>query len=196
LAQINREEKIVVAKIVYYGPERSGKTANLEFLHEKYRHKVGAQDVMVKRSGNKPLFFDFLPLQVGKIGDFRLDIHFYTVPGANDFATTRRLVLKGVDGVVFVADSMKARRSSNLEAMKDLRDNLGAYERDISNMQYNKQDLASKGIPLLEVETLQSDLNRESTSPYFLSSCKTGKNIQETMKKAVMLTIASIKKGL
>lgn len=200
MALINSQKKEVQIKIVYYGPGRSGKTTNLEYINEKFKSKIKTEMVSIKTYGDRTLFFDFLPMDFGKIAGHDIKIQFYTVPGQVKYNATRKLVLKGVDGVVFVADSMSLRREMNMRALKNLHENLKAFNKDIRKiplvMQYNKRDLETEGIELLSVENMNKDLNKILKAPYIEASAVTGDNIALTMKKIVSLTVSSLKKRL
>jgi signal recognition particle receptor subunit beta len=200
VAFINLKKKEVQAKIVYYGPGRGGKTTNLEFIHRKFKNRIPTDMVAIKTHGDRTLFFDFLPFDIGTIKGYSVRMQLYTVPGQVKYNATRRLVLRGVDGIVFVADSMKLRREKNLVSLQNARENLAAYRKDLSKMplvlQYNKRDLGEQGIPLLPIETLQKDLNGEFNAPYFEASAFEGTNVVETLKKIISLTMASLSKDL
>ncbi|MBW1691058.1 MAG: gliding motility protein [Deltaproteobacteria bacterium] len=195
---MNLKNKEILVKIVYYGPDRSGKTANLEYIYDRYKHRVSPDKVMVKKLGDRTLLLDFLPLEVGKIKDYNVRVQFYTVPGHLKNNATRKLVLKGADGIVFVADSMVVRREKNILSFRDLQKNLSAHGKDISKtplvFQYNKRDLKEQGIPLLPVETLEKDLNNRIKAPYFEASALTGANVLPTMRKVISLTLSSVQK--
>ncbi len=200
MAFINLKKKEVQAKIVYYGPGRGGKTTNLEFIHKKFKNRIPTDMVAIKTHGDRTLFFDFLPFDIGKIKGYSVRMQLYTVPGQVKYNATRRLVLRGVDGIVFVADSMKLRKEKNLLSLHNARENLAVYKKDISRMplvfQYNKRDLGDQGIPLLSVASLQQDLNGEFNAPYFEASALEGTNVIETLKKIISLTMASLSKDL
>jgi hypothetical protein len=200
LAFINLKDRVIQAKIVYYGPGRCGKTTNLEYVYEKCRPQVNSEMVTVKTQGDRTLFFDFFPLDMGKIGGFDVKIQLYTVPGQVKYDSTRRLVLKGVDGVVFVADSAVGRREKNIISIRNLEDNLKIYNKDIYDIplviQYNKRDLAEEGIEILDIETLEKDLNTELKVPSFEASAVAGDNVVLTLKKIISLTLASPEKQL
>ena len=146
------------------------------------------------------IFFDFLPLDIGKIKGYRVKIQLYTVPGQVKYNATRKLVLKDVDGIVFISDSIKVRREKNILSLKSLEENLSSYQKDISDIplvfQYNKRDLEKEGIPILSIDTLEQDLNSRLKAPFFEASALTGDNVIPTMKKAISLTILSVRKGL
>ncbi|MCF8051489.1 MAG: GTPase domain-containing protein [Desulfobacterales bacterium] len=200
MAFINLKKKEVQAKIVYYGPGRGGKTTNLEFIYKKYKSRIPTDMVAIKTHGDRTLFFDFLPFDIGTIKGYSVRMQLYTVPGQVKYNATRKLVLRGVDGIVFVADSMQLRREKNVLSLKNARENLAAYKKDLTKiplvMQYNKRDLGEQGIPLLSVETLQQDLNADLNVPFFEASALEGKNVVETLKKIISLTMASLSKDL
>jgi small GTP-binding protein len=194
---INNDEKEILIKVVFYGPGRSGKTTNLEFILNTYKDRVSNRVTVVNTQDESILFFDYLPLDIGKIKDHRIRIQFYTVPGEVRYEATRRLLLDGVDGIVFVADSMAVRREKNLVSLKSLQENLVAYGLDPSVIpmvfQYNKRDLEGQGIPILSVEYLQRDLNAELKAPFFEASARRGKNVIPTMKNILSLTMHSLR---
>jgi len=200
LAFINLKDKVIQAKIVYYGPGRCGKTTNLEYIYEKCRMQVNSEMVMVKTQGDRTLFFDFFPFDMGKIGGYDVKIQLYTVPGQVKYNSTRRLVLKGVDGVVFVADSAVERRNKNVLSLRNLEENLTLYNKNIREIplviQYNKRDLAKQGIEILDIETLEADLNTELKVPWFEASAVEGDNVVVTLKKIIYDTMASLEKQL
>jgi len=200
LAFINLKDKVIQAKVVYYGPGRCGKTTNLEYVYEKCRPQVKTEMVTVKTQGDRTLFFDFFPLDMGKIAGYDVKIQLYTVPGQVKYDSTRRLVLKGVDGVVFVADSAMGRREKNIISIRNLEDNLKLYNKDIHDIplviQYNKRDLAKEGVEILDIETLENDLNAELNVPAFEASAVTGDNVVSTLKKIISLTLASLEKQM
>jgi len=200
LAFINLKDKVIQAKIVYYGPGRCGKTTNLEYIYEKCRTQVNSEMVTVKTQGDRTLFFDFFPFDMGKINGYDVKIQLYTVPGQVKYNSTRRLVLKGVDGVVFVADSTVERRSKNIISIRNLEENLTLYNKNIREIplviQYNKRDLASQGIEVLDFETLESDLNADLKVPSFEASAVEGHNVVLTLKKIIYFTMSSLEKQL
>ncbi|HQL00807.1 MAG TPA: GTPase domain-containing protein [Smithellaceae bacterium] len=200
MAFINLKDKVIQAKIVYYGPGRCGKTTNLEYIYEKCRMQVNSEMVTVKTQGDRTLFFDFFPFDMGKIGGYDVKIQLYTVPGQVKYNSTRRLVLKGVDGVVFVADSAVERRNKNVLSLRNLEENLTLYNKNIREIplviQYNKRDLAKQGIEILDIETLEADLNTELKVPWFEASAVEGDNVVVTLKKIIYDTMASLEKQL
>ncbi|MCD4717031.1 MAG: GTPase domain-containing protein [Desulfobacterales bacterium] len=200
MAFVNVKKKEVQAKIVYYGPGRGGKTTNLEYIHAKFSSRIKTEMVAIKTHGDRTLFFDFLPFDLGKIRGYDVKIQLYTVPGQIKYNATRRLVLRGVDGVVFVADSMKVRREKNILSLRNLQENLATYKKNIFNiplvLQYNKMDLSEQGIPILPVATLEKQLNSKLKAPSFEASALIGTNVAKTMKKIISMTIASLQKDL
>jgi hypothetical protein len=200
MAFVNLKKKEVQVKIVYYGPGRGGKTTNLEYIYGKFNHRIKSEMVTIKTHGDRTLFFDFLPVDMGKIKGYDVRLQFYTVPGQVKYNATRRVVLRGVDGVVFVADSMLIRREKNIVSLKNLHENLMTYKKSMFTiplvLQYNKRDLAEQDIPLIPIETLEKDLNAEVKAPTFEASALSGKNVVETLKKIISITIFSLEKEL
>ncbi len=197
---INLKDKVVQIKIVYYGPGRCGKTTNLEYINSKFREQIQSEMVSLKTHGDRTLFFDFLPFHMGQIKGYDIKIQLYTVPGQVKYNATRKLVLKGVDGIVFVADAMEKQREKNIRSLNQLHENLQAYKESIFRiplvMQYNKVDLKEHGIPVSPISVLQQDLNSRLQVPYFEASAITGYNVAATLKKIISLTVASIQKKL
>ena len=200
MAFVNLKKKEVQVKIVYYGPGRGGKTTNLEYIYGKFGDRIQTEMVTVKTHGDRTLFFDFLPIDIGKINGYTAKMQLYTVPGQVKYNATRRLVLRGVDGIVFVADSMAVRREKNILALKNLHENLKNYKKSIFSIplvfQYNKVDLAEQGIPILPLAELEKDLNSQLKRPAFEASAVTGVNIVPTLKKIITMTMSSIKDEL
>ncbi|MBW1704418.1 MAG: GTPase domain-containing protein [Deltaproteobacteria bacterium] len=200
MAFVNLKKKEVQAKIVYYGPGRGGKTTNLEYINEKFSNRIKTEMIAIKTHGDRTLFFDFLPFDIGKIRGYNVKIQLYTVPGQVKYNATRRLVLRGVDGVVFVADSMKVRREKNILSLRNLQKNLATYQKNIFKiplvLQYNKRDLSEQGIPLLPVQILEKQLNSKLKAPSFEASALMGTNVAKTMKKIISMTIASLQREL
>jgi len=200
MAFVNLKNKEIQVKIVYYGPGRGGKTTNLEYIYKRFRKRINTEMVTVKTHGDRTLFFDFLPFDIGVINGYDVKIQLYTVPGQVKYNATRRLVLRGVDGIVFVADAMAVRRDKNILSLKNLQENLANYKKSIFKipcvMQYNKVDLSEQGIPLLPVEVLEKDLNDQLKRPSFNASALNGTNVVMTLKKIISMTVASIKRDL
>jgi len=196
LALINVKTREVQIKIVYYGPGRGGKTTNLEYINKTYRKQIKTEMVSLKTQDDRTLFFDFLPFDVGQIKGFDVTIQLYTVPGQVKYNATRKLVLRGVDGVVFVADVQKEQRKKNIESLNQLYENLETYNLDLFKipfvMQYNKIDLKQTKIPILSSQLLQKDLNSLIKAPAFEASALKGGNVILTLKKIISMTLASI----
>jgi small GTP-binding protein len=197
VAVIHIRNKEVQIKIVYVGPGRGGKTTNLEYIFNKIRHRILSEMVSIKTHGDRTLFFDFLPFDLGEIQGYKIKTQLYTVPGQIKYNATRKLVLKGVDGVVFVADSLSVMREKNITAFGNLVENLAFYNIDLFDkfpivLQYNKRDLADHGIPLIDVETMDQDLNSKLKAPVYTASALSGDNVISTVKKAIATTIVSL----
>jgi mutual gliding-motility protein MglA len=200
MAFINQKKKEVQVKIVYYGPGRGGKTTNLEYIYMKFNNRIKTEMVTIKTQGDRTLFFDFLPFNIGKIKGYDIKIQLYTVPGQVKYNATRALVLRGVDGIVFVADAMVVRKDKNISALDNLQENLELFKKDIFKiplvMQYNKMDLSTQGIPLLSYQTLEETLNYQLKAPAFKASALKGINVVQTMKKIIHMTLISLQKEL
>lgn len=200
LALINIKTKEVQIKIVYYGPGRGGKTTNLEYINQTYQDRIKTQMLSLKTLDDRTLFFDFLPFDVGQIKGFDVTIQLYTVPGQVKYNATRKLVLRGVDGIVFVADVQKEQRKKNIESLNQLYENLETYNLNLLEMplvmQYNKIDLNKSGIPILSSQTLQKDLNSLLRVPAFEASAINGGNVVPTLKKIISVTLASVQDQL
>jgi hypothetical protein len=200
MAFVNPKKREVQVKIVYYGPGRGGKTTNLEYVYDKFNNRIKTEMVTIKTHGDRTLFFDFLPFDIGKVNGYDVRIQLYTVPGQVKYNATRRLVLRGVDGLVFVADAMTVRREKNIQALKNLQENLANYKKSIFKVpmvfQYNKIDLAEQGIPILPRETLERDLNAKLKTASFPASALVGTNVVATLKKIISMTMVSIVKNL
>jgi len=200
LSFINLKEKVVQVKIVYYGPGRCGKTTNLEYVNRKFRKQIQSEMVSLKTHGDRTLFFDFLPFDMGQIKGYDIKIQLYTVPGQVKYNATRKLVLKGVDGVVFVADAMAKQREKNIRSLNQLHENLQDYKESIFKIplviQYNKVDLKDHGVPILPTDVLRKDLNSRLKVPDFEASAITGYNVAATLKKIISSTVVSIQKKL
>lgn len=200
MAIFNLKNREIDCKIVYYGPGRSGKTSNLEHLHRAFKNQVAGEMVSINTEGDRTLFFDFLPMDIGKIKGCKVRVHLYTVPGQVQYRATRKLVLSGVDGLVFVADSLQVRRAKNMLSLKDLQQNLREYGLSIFRtplvLQYNKRDLADSGISMLSVEQLQKDLNDKLKVPHFSASALKGDGVAYTLHACLKLTLAKLHKDL
>ncbi|MBW2643634.1 MAG: GTPase domain-containing protein [Deltaproteobacteria bacterium] len=200
MAIINPENREAEVKLIYYGPGRAGKTSNLKYIYNKFAQRIKGKLTSINTNGDSALFYDSLPLEIGRVKGYKIRAQLYTIPGQVQYKATKKLVLKGVDGVVFVADSMALRQQLNIDSLEDLKENLAIFGKNILQtplvFQYNKRDLEEQGIPLLSYETLEKDLNSQLVAPSFEASAVTGFNVVETVKKAISLTVASLQDRL
>lgn len=194
---INMNTKEVQVKIVYYGPGRCGKTTNLEYIFQAGRKYTSSEMVSINTKGDRTLFFDFLPIGLGKINGYDVKVQLYTVPGQTKYRSTRKLVLKNVDGIVFVADSLKVRRQANMASLKDLQQNLAEQNKSIFKiplvMQLNKRDLANDGLPIMPSNLMNRELNSKLRVPCFESSAIKGRGVGPTLKRCLALTLKSLR---
>jgi signal recognition particle receptor subunit beta len=195
MALFNYATRELSAKIVYYGPGLSGKTTNIEMVHQLLKPEQKGRLISLPTETDRTLFFDFLPLDLGQIKGFKVRFHLYTVPGQVYYNATRRLVLQGVDGVVFVADSQVDMLSSNVDSLKNLRENLATYGKKLEDlpfvMQYNKRDLRKVASP----EELNQQLN-DLHVPVFEGVAKDGVGVAETLVAISRLVFAHLRKTL
>jgi hypothetical protein len=186
----------MAAKIVYYGPGLCGKTSNLSFIYAKTSPNSRGEMVSLETESDRTLFFDLLPIEVGTIGGFKTRLQLYTVPGQVFYNTTRKLVLKGVDGLVFVADSQRPMREANIESFESLIDNLTELGLDIRELplvlQYNKRDLKN----ILAVDELNTDLNGDRAYPFFEAQAINGVGVFETLKEITKLTLKKLRRRM
>jgi signal recognition particle receptor subunit beta len=191
MVQINFANKEIQCKVVYYGPGMSGKTTNLEVVHKKAPTNAKGDLTSIATEGDRTLFFDFMPLDLGNIAVIKTKLQLYTVPGQVYYNSTRKLVLQGVDGIVFVADSQADKIEENVEAIENLKANLKEYGRDLESIplviQYNKRDLPTA----LTVDDLQAKLNPMG-APYFEAVAATGEGVFPTLKALASLVLESI----
>lgn len=192
MALFNYTSREINAKIVYYGPGLSGKTTNIKCIYEKIVPEKKGKLITLPTYGDRTLFFDFFPLEAGEIKGYKMRFHLYTVPGQVFYNATRKLVLKGADGVVFVADAQEAMLDSNLESMNNLRRNLADHGINLDDfplaIQYNKKDLPNT----LPIEVLNRALNPRGV-PYFIASAATGEGVLETLTSISRLVLADLK---
>jgi signal recognition particle receptor subunit beta len=193
MALINYPLKEMTIKIVYYGPGLSGKTTSLKYIYENLPEKKKGKIVTLSTEGDRTFFFDFLPITTGKIGNFNTRIQLYTVPGQVFYENTRRMVLQGTDGAIFVADSQEVTMDANKESLNSLYKNLKVNNIDIDSipiiMAYNKRDLSN----VLSISELNKELN-PNNYPYFETSALTGQGIMETLEETIKLTLKSVRK--
>ena len=189
---INYAAREINCKIVYYGPGLGGKTTNIQWIHEKTRADAKGKLISLATETERTLFFDFLPIELGTIRGFRMRFHLYTVPGQVFYDASRKLILKGVDGVVFVADSQEARMDANVEAVTNLHENLKEQGYDLATMPYalqlNKRDLPS-AVALAELEQAL----RVKEEPVFEAVATTGEGVFETLKSIIKLVLKDLK---
>jgi signal recognition particle receptor subunit beta len=183
----------MAAKIVYYGPGLCGKTSNLSYIYAKTAPGSRGEMVSLETESDRTLFFDLLPIEVGTIGGFKTRLQLYTVPGQVFYNTTRKLVLKGVDGLVFVADSQRPMRDANMESFATLKDNLKEFGLSLSDLpivlQYNKRDLSN----ILSVDELNADLNPEREFLFCEASAVSGDGVITTLKEITKLTLKKLR---
>lgn len=190
---INYASREINCKIVYYGPGLCGKTTNLQYVYQKTAADAKGKMISLATETERTLFFDFLPLSLGEIRGFKTRFHLYTVPGQVFYDASRKLILKGVDGVVFVADSQEERYDANIESLDNLRFNLDEQGYDLDKIpfiiQYNKRDLPN----VMPVEELRKDLNLTGV-PDFEACAATGEGVFETLKAVAKLILIDLKK--
>ena len=196
MSSINFATREISCKVVYYGPGLSGKTTNLQVIHQKMPQDKRTDMVSLATEGDRTLFFDFLPLNLGDIKGFKTRFQLYTVPGQVYYNSTRKLVLRGVDGIVFVADSQRSRQAENIESLQNLRQNLQDYGMDLDYMpfvlQYNKRDMDS----VFTLDEMNAELNPRNV-PFFPATAHNGKGVVTTLKTIAMLVIEkfNVKQG-
>lgn len=190
---INYSSREINCKIVYYGPGLCGKTTNLQHIYQKTNPDVKGKMISLATETERTLFFDFLPLALGEIRGFKTRFHLYTVPGQVFYDASRKLILKGVDGVVFVADSQIERMEANVESLDNLRVNLREQGYELDKVphviQYNKRDLPNAA-PLEELQRLYNPMG----SPEFEACATTGEGVFETLKATAKGVLADLKK--
>jgi signal recognition particle receptor subunit beta len=192
MSMINYASREINCKIVYYGTGLGGKTTNLEYVYSKVNPETRGKMISLATETDRTLFFDFLPVDLGTIRGFKTRFHLYTVPGQVYYNASRKLILKGVDGIIFVADSQRHRSEANIEAMHNLYENLESYGYDLSSipfvLQYNKRDLSD----VMSVEELRALLNPSEVAD-FEGVATEGRGVFETLKavsKQVVKTLS------
>lgn len=190
---INYSSREINCKIVYYGPGLCGKTTNLQYIYRRTNPEQKGKLISLATETERTLFFDFLPLTLGDIKGFRIRFHLYTVPGQVFYAASRKLILKGVDGIVFVADSQIERMDSNIESFEDLKINLAEQGYELEKLpfviQYNKRDLPNV-VPVADMDKLLN--NRKVT--WFEGVAVTGKGVFEILKVVAKQVLFELKK--
>jgi signal recognition particle receptor subunit beta len=191
---INFAAREINCKIVYYGPGLGGKTTNLQWIFDETIGKTGGKMISLATETDRTLFFDFLPLDLGTIRGFRTRFHLYTVPGQVFYDASRKLILRGVDGVVFVADSQEERMDANLEALDNLQGNLKEHGYEFLKtpyvLQLNKRDLPN-AVP---ADELKASLLRKN-EPVFEAVAPQGVGVFETLRECGRLVLTELKKG-
>ncbi|HSM03683.1 MAG TPA: ADP-ribosylation factor-like protein [Longimicrobiales bacterium] len=191
MSMINYASREINCKVVYYGTGLGGKTTNLEHIYSRVNPDTKGKMISLATETERTLFFDFLPLDLGEVKGFKTRFHLYTVPGQVYYNASRRLILKGVDGIVFVADSQKERAEANIEAMHNLYENLESYGYDLASIpfviQYNKRDLPD----VLPVEQLRAQLNPKGV-PDFEGVAIEGTGVFETLTAVSKLVVNAL----
>jgi signal recognition particle receptor subunit beta len=197
---INFSKDEIQCKIVYYGAGFCGKTTNLQYIFGQTVDDIRGKMVSIDTKGDRTLFFDFLSLNLGKIRGFDIRVQLYTVPGQVHYDATRKLVLKGVDGVVFVADSLKVQRKKNIESLINLAKNLAEKGISIRTIplviQYNKRDLDGTDSETLPIEVLEKDLNSMLKAPSFSASALVGHGVFETLREISKLVVKDVSRKI
>jgi signal recognition particle receptor subunit beta len=194
LSFINFAAREINCKIVYYGPGLGGKTTNLQFIYQKTSEAQKGKLISLATETERTLFFDFLPLELGSVRGFRTRFHLYTVPGQVFYDASRKLILRGVDGVVFVADSQEERMDANYEALDNLEENLKEHGYDFQKIPYVLQ-LNMRDLPnALPIELLRKELIRKG-EPVFEAVAREGTGVFETLQESARQVFAELKKG-
>jgi len=190
---INYSSREINCKIVYYGPGLCGKTTNLQYIYNKTNPEAKGKMISLATETERTLFFDFLPLSLGEIRGFKTRFHLYTVPGQVFYDASRKLILKGVDGVVFVADSQDERMEANIESIRNLEQNLQEHGFDLATipyaLQFNKRDLAN----VMPVDVMYRTLNYKR-EPTFEAVATTGVGVFDTLKSVAKQILIELRK--
>ena len=194
MSMINYASREINCKLVYYGPGLGGKTTNLEFVYEKVAPGSRGKMISLATETERTLFFDFLPVDLGTIRGFKVKFHLYTVPGQVYYNASRKLILKGVDGVVFVADSQEERMDANIESLYNLEENLKAQGYDLMKLPYvlqlNKRDLPN----IIPASELAAELKRKE-EPVVEAVASTGAGVFDTLKAVAKQVLTELRKG-
>ena len=194
MSYVNHLAKEINAKVVYYGPGLCGKTTNLQHVFGRTRPDAKGKLITLATETERTLFFDFLPIDLGSVRGFKVRLHLYTVPGQVFYDASRKLILKGVDGVIFVGDSQIERAEANLESVENLRTNLAEQGYNLDKLpyvvQYNKRDLPN----VASVEELRQMINPTNV-PDFEAVARTGVGVFDTLKAVAKLVLTELKKG-
>ena len=193
---INYSSREIILKIVYYGPGLCGKTTNIKFIYAATNPDARGKLISLETKQERTLFFDFLPLSLPAIRGFKTRLHLYTVPGQVFYKASRKLIMKGADGVIFVADSQRERHEANLVALDDLQENLSEYGYDINRIpfviQYNKRDLPN----ILPVDELRQDLNSWGVPDFESIACAPdGPGVFDTLKAVAKMILVELRRA-
>ena len=191
---INYASREINCKIVYYGPGLCGKTTNLQYIYDSTAPQAKGKLISLATETDRTLFFDFMPLELGTVRGFKTRFHLYTVPGQVYYDASRKLILKGVDGVVFVADSQEERMDANIESLYNLEENLKSQGYDLLQLPYvlqlNKRDLPN----VISIEELSNELNRKS-EPVYEAVASKGDGVFDTLKAVAKQVLTELRKG-
>ena len=191
---INYASREINCKIVYYGPGLCGKTTNLQYIYDSTAPQAKGKLISLATETDRTLFFDFMPLELGTVRGFKTRFHLYTVPGQVYYDASRKLILKGVDGVVFVADSQEERMDANIESLYNLEENLGSQGYDLNNIPYvlqlNKRDLPN----VMPADELTHELQRKG-EPMFEAVATNGTGVFDTLKAVAKKVLTELRKG-
>ncbi len=191
---INYASREINCKIVYYGPGLCGKTTNLQYIYDSTAPQAKGKLISLATETDRTLFFDFMPLELGTVRGFKTRFHLYTVPGQVYYDASRKLILKGVDGVVFVADSQEERMDANIESLYNLEENLQTQGFDLLKMPYvlqlNKRDLPN----VIPVDELSSELQKKG-EPVYEAVATTGEGVFDTLKAVAKQVLTELRKG-
>lgn len=192
---VNYNSKEINCKIVYYGPGLGGKTTNIQYIYQKTSGDSKGKMISLNTENERTLFFDFLPLDLGEIRGFKTRFHLYTVPGQVFYEASRKLILRGVDGLVFVADSQVSRMEANLDSFKSLESNIDEHGYDLKKiplvMQWNKRDLPNTS----STQDLEKSLNKYDV-PCFEAVAVQGTGVFETLKMVSKMVLMNLKSGI
>ena len=195
MSTINFANREINCKIVYYGPGVAGKTTNLKYIYTQVPDTVKGEMVSLATEDERTLFFDFLPIDLGTVQGFKTRFHLYTVPGQVFYNASRKLILRGVDGIIFVADSASNRLRANAESMRNLRENLDEYNLNLEEiplvLQFNKRDLPD-AVP---TEMLKSILDPQARFPSFDAAASSGVGVFETLRAVSKMVLERLAKS-
>jgi len=191
MSMINYASREINCKVVYYGPGLGGKTTNLEYVYSRVNPETKGKMISLATETERTLFFDFLPIDLGEIRGFKTRFHLYTVPGQVYYNASRKLILKGVDGIIFVADSQRERAEANIESMHNLHENLSTYGYDLQEIpfaiQYNKRDLEN----VESLEELRAQLNPSGVADYEGVATE-GMGVFDTLRSVSKMVVKSL----